>query len=507
MLTYYRKNNTRTSNYRKTNSSILRPPMTTRLVFSILALSISLIAGSATAQQDHYDQLPDLGSRAQKFLTPYEAEQLGRSFIRQSRFRLPYVSDPELVNYINNVGNRLLKVSEDFDKDYSFYLIDNHLINAFAVPGGHIAMHTAILTKSESESELASVIAHEISHVTQNHVSRRLENSQYDSWLALGALLAAAAAGGAEAAQAAISASQGGILDKQLRYSRSFESEADSLGIRLLSRAGYDPSHMPIFFKRLLDENRINESNAPEFFRSHPLTINRITESSERVRAYPEAGRQDNSTFELMRAKANATYARNKELVRDEYASKIKDGANSLPNRYGYGLALSRNGEFDAARRALTELDKDYPDNVSVKLVLADNELEAGEISTGLEILRELFETETKKGNNIVDVYYANALVLTKRHETAIPMIKKAIHDNKDEPYLHILLSRAYGESGDNLGSYTERGEFHYLRGNYNFAIQQYKRAFRLTKTEYERARLAARIEDVEREIEALERL
>ena len=86
-------------------------------------------------------------------------------------------------------------------------------------------------------------------------------------------------------------------------------------------------------------------------------------------------------------------------------------------------------------------------------------------------------------------------------------MIKKAIHDNKDEPYLHILLSRAYGESGDNLGSYTERGEFHYLRGNYNFAIQQYKRAFRLTKTEYERARLAARIEDVEREIEALERL
>lgn len=474
---------------------------------TVFALCMVLLNGNSVAQQDHYDQLPDLGSGAQKFLTDYEAEQLGKSFIRQSRFRLPYVSDPELVDYINYIGNRLLKVSEDYDKEYSFYLIDNHLINAFAVPGGHIAMHTAILTKSESESELASVMAHEIAHVTQNHISRRLENSQYDSWIALGALLAAAAAGGAEGAQAALGVSQASIIDRQLRYSRSFEAEADSLGIRLLSRAGYDPSHMPVFFKRLLDENRINESNAPEFFRSHPLTINRITESAERVRAYPEAGPQDNRRFEMMRAKATSAYARDKKIARDYYANKIKDGANSLPNRYGYGLALSRNGEFDKAREVLQNLVDDYPNNVSVLLVHADNELEAGEIEIGLNILSELYEQEISKGNHIVDVYYANALVLTKNHETAIPMIRKAIDDNPDEPYLHILLSRAYGESGDDLGAYTERGEFHYLQGNYNFAIAQYKRAFRLTKTEYQRARLAARIEDVEREIEAIERL
>ena len=482
-------------------------PVKSRLKSLILAFTLVCFTASTPAQQDHYDQLPDLGSGAQKFLTDYEAEQLGKSFIRQSRFRLPYVSDPELVSYINDVGNRLLEVSEDYDKDYSFYLIDNHLINAFAVPGGHIALHTGILTKSESESELASVVAHEIAHVTQNHISRRLENSQYDQWIAIGALLAAAVAGGAEAAQAAIGVSQAGIIDKQLRYSRSFESEADSLGIRLLSRAGYDPSHMPVFFKRLLDENRINASNAPEFFRSHPLTINRITESAERVRAYPEAAPQDNSRFRLMQAKATASYARDKELVRDYYADKLENGIDSLPNRYGYGLALSGNGEFAKAREVLNKLDQDYPDNVSIRLVQADNELEAGEIAIGLEILDDLYQKEISKGNHIIDVYYANALVLTKRHETAIPMIRNAISNNPDEPYLHILLSRAYGESGDNLGAYTERGEFHYLRGNYQFAIQQYKRAFRLTKTEYQRARLGARIEDVEREIEILERL
>jgi len=196
--------------------------------------------------EDNFDQLPDLGSNAENFLSDFEAQQLGRAFIRQSRYRLPYVYDPELVNYINDLGNKLLAVSDDAGKDYQFYLIDNNVINAFAVPGGHIAMHTGILTKSETESELASVVAHEISHVTQHHISRKLEASRYDSWIALGALLAAAAAGGADAAQAAIGLSQASIIDRQLSYSRSFEAEADSLGIRLLSRAGFDPAAMPV---------------------------------------------------------------------------------------------------------------------------------------------------------------------------------------------------------------------------------------------------------------------
>jgi len=174
-------------------------------VFFATALSIissGTLTLSANAQNDHFDQLPDLGSNAANFLSDYEAKQLGKSFIRRSRFRLPYVSDPELVGYINRLGNRLLDVSDDAGEEYHFYLIDNNVINAFAVPGGHIAMHTAILTKSESESELASVVAHEIAHVTQAHISRKFENSQYDSWLAIGALLAAAATGSAEAAQA-----------------------------------------------------------------------------------------------------------------------------------------------------------------------------------------------------------------------------------------------------------------------------------------------------------------
>ncbi len=488
-------------------SSNLHSRLTNTAKLLILAASVTLASGNSWGQNDHFDQLPDLGSNAANFLSDYEAEQLGKSFIRQSRFRLPYVSDPELVGYINRLGNRLLDVSDDAGKDYHFYLIDNNVINAFAVPGGHIAMHTAILTKSESESELASVIAHEISHVTQAHISRKFENSQYDSWLAIGALLAAALSGSAEAAQAAFSVSQASIIDRQLTFSRAYETEADSLGIRLLSRAGFDPQAMPVFFKRLLSESRINESHAPEFIRSHPLTINRVSESSERVRAYPKAPVQDQDEFLLMQAKATAGYAEDKSQVRDLYFEKLKLGKKSLPNRYGYGLALAENGEFDKAREVLTELEKDYPDNVSVRLIKADNELNAGNIEIGLAELKELYNQQRQLGNHLVDIYYANALVLTKNNKDAIPILHKAISDNKNEPYFHILLARAYGETGDSLRSYHARGEYHYLSGNYQFAIQQYKRAFSLTKTEYERARLGARIEDVEQEIEILRNL
>jgi len=487
--------------------TIFNARLTSYACSALLAASISFASANGWSQSDHFDQLPDLGSNAANFLSDYEAEQLGKSFIRQSRYRIPYVSDPELVGYINRLGNRLLEVSEDAGKDYNFYLIDNNVINAFAVPGGHIAIHTAILTKSESESELASVVAHEISHVTQSHISRKFENSQYDSWLAIGALLAAAASGSAEAAQAAFGISQASIIDRQLTFSRAYETEADSLGIRLLSRAGFDPEAMPVFFKRLLTESRISESHAPEFIRSHPLTINRISESAERVRAYPKAPVQDQSEFLLMQAKATAGYAKDKSVVRDHYAAQLKIGNTTLPNRYGYGLALAENGEFDQARKVLTELDKDYPNNVSVRLIKADNELNAGKIDSGLAQLKKLYIEQNKLGNHLVDIYYANALVLTKNNQEAIPILHKAIANNKDEPYFHILLARAYGETGDNLRSYQARGEYHYLSGNYAFAIEQYKRAFILTSTEYERARLGARIEDVEKELEIVKNL
>ena len=477
------------------------------LLLLALLVCASFVNTLNAAREDHYDQLPDLGSTAANYLSDHDAGLLGAAFIRQSRYRMPYIYDPELVQYVNDLGDSLLKYSTDADKDYHFYLIDNDVINAFAVPGGHIALHKAILIKAETESELASVVGHEISHVTQQHIARKIEGSRFDSIIALGALLAAAAAGGGEAAQAAFGLSQATIIDRQLRYSRSYEAEADSLGIRLMSKAGYDPAAMPVFFKRLLDENRINESNAPEFMRSHPLTINRIAESAERVKLYPAVKERDERHFKLMQAKAMAGYAENPSLVRDMYRSKIKLGDNSIATRYGYALALSENNEFDSARKEFKALLQDYPDNVTIALSNANNELEDKNIDTGLSLLETLFTQERAKGNHLIDIYYANALVLTDRNEESIPIIRSAIANEKSEPYLHILLSRAYYETGDHMRSYQSRAEYHYLQGNYEFALRQIKMALDLSDSAYETARLNARADDIVEEIRELENL
>ncbi len=474
----------------------------------IVSFACTNVNAQYSTESDHFDMLPDLGSQESSYLSEADAAILGKAFIRQSRFQQPYISDPELVDYISRLGNKLLAASSDAGKDYHFYLIDNNVINAFAVPGGHVALHTAILTKSKSESELASVIGHEISHITQNHIGRRLESSRYDNWIAIGGLLAAAAVGGgADAAQAAFGVATASIIDRQLTYSRAFESEADSLGIRLMSRAGFDPQAMPIFFKRLLSENRLSELNAFEFLRSHPLTIERISESSERIKAYPPAKPVDESEFLLMQAKARAGYASNTEQMRDFYRDEIRKGSTSLATRYGYGLALSQNHEYDEARIEFKSLIADYPDNVSVRLIDADNELEANNIDRGLALLKVLYEQQRALGNTIIDIYYANALVLTGHYSDAITILKSAIKDNPTEPYPHILLSRAYGESGEEMLSFLERGEFHYLRGNYEFSIRQFERAERLAKTRYNQLRLQARIVDVENEIQQLESL
>ena len=454
---------------------------------------------------DHYDKLPDLGSSASKYLSDSEAKKLGLSFIRRSRFSLPYVSDPELLNYINDLGDRLLQVSDDAGKDYEFHLIKSDVINAFAVPGGQIALHTAILTKSETEGELASVVAHEISHVTQNHIARNIENSRFDNYIALGALLAAAAAGGAEGAQAGLAVASTSILDKQLRYSRAFESEADALGVRLISRAGFDTNAMPRFFKRLLEDSRLNKSYAPEFLRSHPLTVRRISESAERVRAYPAIKQQnDESRFLMMQAKATASYTKRISTTRSYYSDKIKKGDNSLPTRYGYAITLTRSGEFDKAREVFTQLLKEFPDNASVLLMHADNELEAKNIEQGLAILKSTYEQHIARGDHLIDIYYANALVLTKRNKEAIPILRNAIANKSDQPFYHILLSRAYGETGEKMRSFDSSGEFHYHRGNYQFALKQFAKAEFLAESGYDKARLKARIVDVKKEIIAL---
>jgi predicted Zn-dependent protease len=479
------------------------------LFFCVLCVSLSLplqAQRSTLGFDDPIDQLPDLGSSAANYLSERDAKQLGKAFIRQTRASMDYISDPELIGYLNDIGARLIGQREH---GYQFYLINSQVINAFAVPGGHIAMNSGILTKSKTESEFASVLAHEISHLKQRHIERRLESSRYDSFFALGALLAAAAAGSSDGAQAAFSLANASVISRQLSYSRNYESEADALGIRMLSGAGYSPQGMTDFFRRLYNESRISESAAPEFLRTHPLTINRITESAERALAYPDnsqANSDENQLrFRMMQMKALASYHTDPSILQEQLASKIANGEKDLATRYGYAIALTRNNKTDQARKELQTLLREYPNNISLKLAHADNELEARNINQGLDLLRGIYEEQRAQGNSMVDLYYGNALVLSRNSELAIPVLRQGILDSPEEPLFHILLARAYGETKQMYQSFLSRAQYHVMQGNYRFAMKQLKQAQKHADSNYEKARLNALKKEVAILIKELE--
>ena len=208
-----------------------------------------------------------------------------------------------------------------------------------------------------------------------------------------------------------------------------------------------------------------------------------------------------------MRAKAAASFAEDKDLSLALFLKDIKAGDDSLATRYGYAIALTEHGDYDKAAEEIGLLLKEFGDNVSVRLIQAENELKADRIAEGLALLQKLYEEQVAQGNHLIDIYYANALVLSRRTEEAIPILRSAIANDPTEPLYHILISRAYGENGDELRSFRSRGEFHYLRGHYEFATLQFKRAAELAETDYDKARIKARLEDVRVEMEELKRL
>lgn len=475
----------------------------------IVALSTTLavfFAGFGYSR-DPIDSLPDLGSSSARYLTAKQAEQLGLAFIRQARRSMTFINDPVLLNYLNKLGNRLLKNADESigSKTFSFYLIDDPRINAFAVPGGHIAIHTGLITNAASEAELASVLAHEIAHVTLNHTARNLESSRYDSMIALASILAAAAAGSAEAAQASLLATNAGILQRQLAYSRNFEREADANAIRTLVKSNYDPAAMPEFFAKLEKSARLSNS-APEFLLTHPLTTNRITESLQRAKSYPKPEQlRDDGEFKDIQAVVAAQFGKDPKRLADLYKQQLSEKTEqqrkqAAPLYLQYGIAASRAKRHEEALQALETANKLAANNLKYQIALADAQMQAGNTFTALNSLREM-EQQFSEEHPYISLYYANALILSRHNDEAIPVLQRITRRDPNDPTGFIMLSRAYGESGQLFESYVARAQYHYLRGNYEFAIKQLDNAISRAPDQVQKSILRSRRDEFNREL------
>src|SRR3989344_3405476 len=215
--------------------------------------------------------LPDLGDQSASVITPLQERKLGEDIMRQARRRLTFLDDAELNYYLQALGQRLVAGSDSPQQEFRFYIVKDPSINAFAVPGGFISVHTGLLLATQSEAEFASVMAHEIAHITQRHIPRMIADAQRTTLPAMASVLAAVllGAGGSPGGDAAIALTTAAVAQRELNFSRSFEEEADRLGLNTLARAHFDPRAMPAFFEQLQNFNRHNESSLPEFLRTH----------------------------------------------------------------------------------------------------------------------------------------------------------------------------------------------------------------------------------------------
>src|SRR5690554_1012084 len=259
----------------------------TRRAFTALTLGIALATQTAphTLAQP---QLPSLGDRLSGIFSLEEEHRIGREFLRSVRRGAPIIDDPLINDYVVNFTHNLAVHSDLQDYRLAFVLIDSPVLNAFAAPGGIIGVNGGLFLNAHTEGEFASVIAHELAHVSQRHFARGVEDAQRRRLPELATLLASVVlmGSGSSAGPAAVMAAQGRSIENQLRFSRQNESEADRLGLRTMVNAGYDPNDMARLFERLLEQTRFS-SRPPEFLLSHPVTESRIVDARSRANRMP----------------------------------------------------------------------------------------------------------------------------------------------------------------------------------------------------------------------------
>ena len=456
------------------------------ILFINIWLSISLLCWPVYAKEI---ELPDMGSSASIALTPHMEEQIGREIATQIRNSHQIIDDLELNEYLQNLGFSLVANSDDAYQNFHFFLISSNQINAFATPGGVIAVYSGLFLTTDTESELASVLGHEIAHVTQRHLARSFEKSSQLSLpimagMIAGILLGAATGAGDVGAAAAIGLSAAG-QQAQINYTRSNEKEADRVGMRYLSLSGYDPEGMPGFFQKLERKNRYAGKNYPEFLRTHPVTINRIAEAAQRAEQYKrQMVRFKNPlTYRLMKAKLAVLSTSDVTRIKNFYAAKIATSSlQSNPEYYyGYGLAFFKKQQYSKAIEVLEKLHHSDPQNTSYTVALAKAYLASDEkpfTDMGLKLFSD--SVKNKPYNLVLVVNYAYALMQSGQIDKSILILDNYNKDNFKHPAVFKMLSTAYGKNKDLVKAHIAESEFYYLNGMLQAAILQLEIARKL---------------------------
>ncbi|MBI2379954.1 MAG: M48 family metallopeptidase [Gammaproteobacteria bacterium] len=464
------------------------------LLTSLFAACAGLAAGPALAADD----LPNIGSSTERALPLSQEQAIGDAIMRQVRKQAPLADDPEIGDYINRLGFQLVAHNPDGkNHQFQFFVIRDPSINAFALPGGYIGIHTGLVTTAERESELAAVLGHEIAHVTQRHLARRLEAQSQMSLPVLAGMLigvAAIAAGSGDAGIAALTASQAGAQQHLINYTRSNESEADRIGIDTLAGAGFDPFAVPSMFERMAQAYRYDRK-PPEFLMTHPVTQNRVAEGRQRAATFGPGGDRDPLAYALFRARLKSLTGENpQELLKTYEHALAESGDKATAARYGKALALTELRRYDEALPLLEELQRSHPDRLTFALALARLDIAAGRPGPAQSRLEALLRANP--GHHAATLTYAQALLLANQPERARTVLQEHVLGHEQDVATYRLLAEAQGRAGYMDEVYESQAQEFFLKGDLDKAIRHLRQALRQRSQDpYARQRIQARLE------------
>jgi len=419
--------------------------------------------------------LPDLGDAGGGELTLQMERRIGESVMREIRRDPQYLDDPEVAEYLNGIGAKLTGSASGARQDFEFFAIRDSSINAFALPGGFIGVHTGLISISDNESELASVMSHEIAHVTQRHIARQIGIQKRMEVPMMIAMAAAILLGRSrpDLASGAMAATQGGAISSQLAYSRDFEREADRVGFQTLTAAGYDARGMGEFFEKMQRYTRLQDSGAvPSYLRSHPITTERISDAQARAEGLPYRQRADSLEYHLVRAKLRAEAGEPRDAVRI-FTDAVNDRrfANEPGARYGLAVAYLRAKDPKRAEAEIARLRADKVASSMIETLAARARLEQGDAAGALALLKAAMQRYPYRRS----VLYATLATLQDlgRYDEVLAMLTEPLSSYPRDPKLHEARAKAYAGLGKRLLQHQALAEVYLLQGSLPAAIEQ----------------------------------
>ena len=502
-----------------------------RIALLSAAVTLAIASVCAPAQES---RLPDIGSSAGELLSPIKQKQYGAMMLAQLRHYDYILQDPLIDGWLESLGSRLSASSDKPQQPFTFFMLRQRQINAFATLGGYIGVNAGLILAADREDEVAAVMSHEIAHVTQSHVLRAVESAQRDQLPILlamiGAIVLAQSSGGSssgDAAQAAIVTAMGLMQQWQIDYTRSNESEADRVGIQTLARSHYDTAAMAGFFSKLQAKSRSNAANwygeTPDYLMTHPVTTTRISEAKERAEQIArapggflgDAGGGDNpllpgglkvtgrmldgggtGLFDFARERLRVLSADTPAAALREYQRIADAGKLTDAQRYGQAVAQYRGNQAGAAASTFAALLEGHPGDRWLTLALAEAESQSGKAAAA----DARFEALLRQNPNNRAVALSYARVLGERNTVAAgkraqAILRPLMAASSEDALFQQVFARASEIAGDPIRAGEAYAEAAYLNGRPELALVQLNTLKKRPELDYYgRARIEARI-------------